>query len=90
MNKIKDYITQFEAAIKKMIRDFVDQYAMARGLEISWGVSEGFLQNKKIYYMVYDSLLIKLFVIEMKNSFDHMLRTRISLINGMTSSFACT
>ena len=34
MNKIKDYITQFEAAIKKMIREFVDQYAMARGLEI--------------------------------------------------------
>ena len=35
MNKIKDYITQFEAAIKKMIREFVDQYAMARGLEVS-------------------------------------------------------
>ena len=34
MNKIKDYITQFEAVIKKMIRDFVDQYAIARGLEI--------------------------------------------------------
>lgn len=35
MNKIKDYITQFKVAIKKMIRDFVEQYAMARGLEIS-------------------------------------------------------
>ena len=34
MNKIKDYITQFEVAIKKMIRDFVEQYAIARGLEI--------------------------------------------------------
>lgn len=34
MNKIKDYITQFEVAIKKMIRDFVDQYVMVRGLEI--------------------------------------------------------
>ena len=34
MNKIKDYITQFKVAIKKMIRDFVEQYAMARGLEI--------------------------------------------------------
>ena len=39
--------------------------------------------------MVYDSLLIKLFVIEIKNTFDHMLRTQISLINEMTSSFAC-
>ena len=87
MNKIKDYITQFEAAIKKMIRDFVDQYVMARGLEISQGCRMG---AYKIYYMAYDSLLIKLFVKEMKNSFDHMLRTRISLINGMTSSFACT
>ena len=44
----------------------------------------------KIYYMAYDSLLIKLFVIEIKNTFDHMLRTQISLINEMTSSFACT
>ena len=34
MNKIKDYITQFEVATKKMIRDFVDQYVMVRGLEI--------------------------------------------------------
>ena len=34
MNKIKDYITQFEVVARKMIRDFVDQYAMARGLEI--------------------------------------------------------
>lgn len=40
--------------------------------------------------MVYDTLLIKLFVIEIKNTFDHMLRTQISLINEMTSSFACT
>ena len=39
--------------------------------------------------MVYDSLLIKLFVKEMKNTFEHMLRTRLSLIKGMTSSFAC-
>lgn len=39
----------------------------------------------KIYYRAYDSLLIRLFVIEMKNSFDHMLRTQISLINEMTS-----
>ena len=38
MNKIKDYITQLEVADRKTIRDFVDQYAMARGLEISWGV----------------------------------------------------
>lgn len=52
-------------------------------------VSDGYLQNKKIYYMVYDSLLIRLFVIEIKNTFDHMLRTQISLINGMTSSFVC-
>lgn len=35
MNKIKDCITQLEVAIKKMIRDFVEQYAMARGLETS-------------------------------------------------------
>ena len=35
MNKIKDYITKFGVAIKKMIRDFSNQYAMARGLEIS-------------------------------------------------------
>ena len=34
MNKIKDYITQFEVATKKMIHGFVDQYAMVRGLEI--------------------------------------------------------
>lgn len=34
MNKIKDYITQFEVVARKMIRDFVDQYAMARGFEI--------------------------------------------------------
>lgn len=34
MNKIKDYITQFEVAARKMIRDFVDQYAMVRGREI--------------------------------------------------------
>ena len=40
--------------------------------------------------MVYDTLLIKLFVKEMKNSFEHMLSTRIALINGMTSSLACT
>lgn len=39
--------------------------------------------------MVYDTLLIKLFVKEIKNTFEHMLRTRITLINGMTSSFAC-
>lgn len=39
--------------------------------------------------MAYDSLRIGLFVIEMKNSFDHMLRTQISLINEMTSSFVC-
>ena len=35
MNKIKDYITQFEVVARKMIRDFVDQYVMVRGLEIS-------------------------------------------------------
>ena len=35
MNKIKDYITQFEVATKKMIHGFVDQYVMVRGLEIS-------------------------------------------------------
>ena len=86
MNKIKDYITQFEVATKKKIRDFVDQYAMVRGLEISQGCRMG---AYKIYYMAYDSLLIRLFVIEIKNTFDQMLRTRISLINGMTSSFAC-
>ena len=34
MNKIKDYITQFEVLARKMIRDFVDQYVMVRGLEI--------------------------------------------------------
>lgn len=34
MNNIKDYITQFEVATKKMIHDFVDQYAMVKGLEI--------------------------------------------------------
>ena len=50
MNKIKDYITQFEAAIKKMIRDFVDQYAMARGLEISWGCQMGTYKIKNILY----------------------------------------
>lgn len=38
MNKIKDYITQLEVAARKMIRDFVDQYAMAKGLETSQGV----------------------------------------------------
>lgn len=36
--------------------------------------------------MIYDSLLIKLFVIEIKNTFDHMLRTQISSINEMTAS----
>ena len=35
MNKIKDYITQLEVVARKMIRDFVDQYAMAKGLETS-------------------------------------------------------
>lgn len=35
MNKIKNYITQSGVATRKMIRDSVDQYAMARGLEIS-------------------------------------------------------
>lgn len=35
MNKIKNYITQSGAAIRKMIRDFVDQCAMAKELEIS-------------------------------------------------------
>ena len=35
MNKIKNYITQSGVATLKMIRDAVDQYAMARGLEIS-------------------------------------------------------
>lgn len=34
MNKIKDYITQYEVATKKMIRDFVDQYAIVGDLEI--------------------------------------------------------
>lgn len=34
MNKIKDYITQFEVVARKMIHGFVDQYAMVRGLEI--------------------------------------------------------
>ena len=35
MNKTKDCITHFGVATKKMIRDFVEQCAMARGLEIS-------------------------------------------------------
>ena len=35
MNKIKNYITQSGVATRKMIRDFVDQYAMAKELEIS-------------------------------------------------------
>lgn len=50
MNKIKDYITQFEAAIKKMIREFVDQYAMARGLEIFQGCQKGTYKIINILY----------------------------------------
>ena len=50
MNKIKDYITQFEVAIKKIIRDFVDQYAMARGLEISQGCRMGAYKIINILY----------------------------------------
>ena len=50
MNKIKDYITQFEVAIKKMIRYFVDQYAMARGLEISQGCQKGSYKMINILY----------------------------------------
>ena len=42
MNKIKNYITQSGVATRKMIRDSVDQYAMARGLEISQGLSDGY------------------------------------------------
>ena len=35
IDKIKNYITLSRIATRKMIRDSVDQYAMARGLEIS-------------------------------------------------------
>ncbi|MEE0078806.1 MAG: hypothetical protein U0I77_01710, partial [Holdemanella sp.] len=45
MNKIKNYITQSGVATRKMIRDSVDQYAMARGLEISEGLSDGYSHN---------------------------------------------
>ena len=42
MEKIKNYITLSRIAIRKMIRESVDQYAMARGLEISQGLSDGY------------------------------------------------
>ena len=35
MDKIKNYITQSGVATQKMIRESMDQYAMARGLDIS-------------------------------------------------------
>ena len=35
MDKIKNYITQSGVATQKIIHESVDQYAMARGLEIS-------------------------------------------------------
>ena len=58
MNKIKDYITQFKVAIKKMIRDFVEQYAMARGLEIFQMCQMGTYKIKKynIWFMIHCSL----------------------------------
>ena len=34
IDKIKNYITQSKVVTRKMIRNFVDQYTMARGLEI--------------------------------------------------------
>ena len=50
MNKIKDYITKFGVAIKKMIRDFSNQYAMAKGLETSQGCQMGTYKIKNILY----------------------------------------
>ena len=50
MNKIKDYITQFEVATKKMIHGFVDQYVMVRGLEIFQVCQMGTYKIKNILY----------------------------------------
>ena len=50
MNKIKDYITQYEVATKKMIRDFVDQYAMVGDLEIFYVCQMGTYKIKNILY----------------------------------------
>ena len=38
MDKIKNYIMQSSIAARKMIRDSMDQYATARGLENAWVV----------------------------------------------------
>ena len=45
MNKIKNYFTKSGVATWKIIRDSVDQYAMARVLEISYELSEGTHNN---------------------------------------------
>lgn len=50
MNKIKDYITQFEVATKKMIHGFVDQYAMASGFEIFQVCQMGTYKIKNVLY----------------------------------------
>ena len=52
MNKTKDCITHFGVATKKMIRDFVEQCAMARGLEISQGCRMGAYKIINILYML--------------------------------------
>ena len=41
MDKIKNYIMQSSIAARKMIRDSMDQYATARGLENAWGCQMG-------------------------------------------------
>ena len=41
MDKIKNYIMQSSIATRKMIRDSMDQYATARGLENAWGCQMG-------------------------------------------------
>ena len=41
MDKIKNYIMQSSIATRKMLRDSMDQYAMARGLENAWGCQMG-------------------------------------------------
>lgn len=47
MDKIKNYIMQSSIAARKMIRDSMDQYATARGLENAWVVRWSF-PNKRI------------------------------------------